>query len=42
MDETFCAAKLDHMRFDGELNNSFAPAFAPRVVNTRHEIAEGQ
>ena len=30
------------MRFDGELYDSAGPAFAPSVVNTSHEIAEGQ
>jgi hypothetical protein len=30
------------MRFEGELNNSLGPALAPGVVNTRHEITEGQ
>lgn len=30
------------MRFEGELNNSFAPAFAPGVVNTSHEITKRQ
>jgi hypothetical protein len=38
----FRAAKLNHMRFEGELDDSFGPALAPSVVNTRHEISESQ
>jgi hypothetical protein len=30
------------MHFDGEIDNSFGAAFAPSVVNTCHEITEGQ
>ena len=30
------------MQRAGEMNNSFGPAFAESVVNTRYEIAEGQ
>jgi hypothetical protein len=30
------------MHFDGKINNSFGFAFAPRVVNPSHEIAERQ
>jgi len=30
------------MRFDGELNNSFGLPLAPSVINTCHEITEGQ
>ncbi len=30
------------MDFDGESNNAFGSALAPRLVNTRHEISERQ
>jgi hypothetical protein len=36
------AAKLDQVRFDGELNDSFGLSFSPRAVSTGHEITEGQ
>jgi hypothetical protein len=40
--QTFCVAKLNHACRDSQLNNTFGPAFAPSIVNSRHEIAEGQ
>jgi hypothetical protein len=36
------AVELDQLHLEGELNNAFGPAFAPSLVNTRHEIAKGQ
>jgi hypothetical protein len=39
---SFCAAKLNQTHLQGELNDSFGPAFAPSLVNTRHKITEGQ
>jgi len=36
------ATKFNQMHFEGELNDSFGPAFAPSLVNTSHEIAKGQ
>jgi len=40
--KSFCSAKLDDVRLDGEANNSDGPASAPRAETTGHEITEGQ
>jgi hypothetical protein len=34
--------KLNQMQRAGEMNNSLGPAFAAMLVNTCHDITEGQ
>jgi hypothetical protein len=38
--EAFRSPKLNHARFDGELNNAFGLALAPGAIDARNEIAE--
>src|SRR5580658_2383173 len=40
--EALLAAKLDHVRLDGELNVTFGTAFSPSAVSTRHEFTKRQ
>jgi len=40
--KAFGSAKFNEVGIDGELNNSFGLAVAPCVINTRHEVPEGQ
>jgi hypothetical protein len=36
------AAKLNHMRLDGQMDKSFGPALAPGAISAFHKITEGQ
>jgi hypothetical protein len=35
------SAKLNHVRLDSELNETFGRGFAPDAVSSRYEITEG-
>lgn len=40
--KAICSTKLNHVRFDGEPDNSFCLPTAPDGINTGHKITEGQ